>query len=155
VAGLMLAGTLVPAPVRADTDLDPGGTAVIAYANGDNVRLRTGPGYENGEIDRYPEGTSVQVLDGTFAAGDGTTWYQVAVNGQTGYIVSDFLANSGAIHTGTSGRVSTTDAVHVRSGPSTADAVTTTLPAGEVVTLTGGESDGWLSVSATGGDGWV
>jgi uncharacterized protein YraI len=33
--------------------------------------------------------------------------------------------------------------------------VVTTLPAGEIVTLTGGESDGWLSVSATGGDGWV
>jgi uncharacterized protein YgiM (DUF1202 family) len=155
VAGLLLAGTIAPSPVSADTDLTLGGTGVIAYANGDNVRLRVGPGYDEAEIARYPEGTAVEVLDGTFAAADGTSWYKVSIDGETGYVVSDFLANSSAIYTDTTGRAVTNDSVNLRGGPSTADDVVGTLDAGETVTLTGGESDGWLSVSATGGDGWV
>ncbi len=153
VATLLLAGSI--APVSADTDLSAGGTAVIAYANGDTVRLRSGPGYENAIVDRFAEGTTVNVIDGTHTANDGTLWYQVSVDGETGYIVSDYLTNDTLGTAGTSGRIETNTSVNVRSGPSTADSVVVTLPAGETVTLTGGNRDGWLSVSATGGDGWV
>ena len=83
VATLLLAGSVAPA--SADTDLDTGGTAVIAYANGDNVRLRSGPGYENAIVDRFAEGTRVSVIDGTHTASDGTLWYQVSVDGETGH----------------------------------------------------------------------
>ena len=39
-----------------------------------------------------PEGWLVNVLDGPFTDDtDGTVWYQVVANGQTGYMLSDYL----------------------------------------------------------------
>lgn len=165
LAALLLAGTLAPAGVVAHQDHEHGN--VIANADGDNVRLRSGPSYEDSEITRFPEGTGVDILDGPFDAADGSIWYQVDIDGQTGYMDSVFLAaievddaDGGSevaeIPSGpTSGMATTSDSVYLRSGPSTADAMIRALDAGEQVTLTGGERDGWNSVSATDGDGWV
>jgi uncharacterized protein YgiM (DUF1202 family) len=156
IAVLLIAGTLGPvsADANINSSLTTGGSAVIAFAQGDNVRLRSGPGYDTSEIDRFAEGTSVEVVDGPFAADDGTQWYQVSVGGQTGYMVADYLAASSSF-TATSGQAVANDSVNVRAGASTSDAVVTTLVEGDVVTLTGGNRNGWISVSARGGDGWV
>lgn len=45
--------------------------------------------------------------------------------------------------------------LHLRSGPSTAYGILTTIPEGETVELTGFETDGWLSVRYEGIDGWA
>jgi len=162
----LLAASLAPALAVAHPGHEH--TNVIANAGGDNVRLRSGPGYESGEIDRFPEGTGVEIIEGPYDAADGSLWYQVDIDGQAGYMVSDYLvavevgadepADEGPTGPGittTSGRARTIDSVNLRAGPSTADAVVRTLEAGEEVTLTGGSRAGWISVSATGGDGWV
>ena len=146
-AGLLFAVSLAPLTVSADTDLAIGGTGVVAYANGDNVRVRTTPGYDGGVVTEVPEGATVDVLDGTFTAGDGTLWYQVAANGETGYMVSDYLANSGGMLSATSGEAMTIDEVNVRSGPSLADPILGTPEAGTWLTLTGENVNGWLSVN--------
>lgn len=143
-------------------------TNVIANAGGDNVRLRSGPSYDDAEISRFPEGTGVDIVDGPYEAADGSIWYQVDIDGQAGYMDSAYLvavevpagdpvgAGSSAIGAPrTSGLAATSAAVQLRAGPSTADTVVRTLDSGEQVMLTGGNHDGWTSVSATGGDGWV
>lgn len=155
LAGIMIAPAFFPYVSLADTDLNVGGVAVVAYANGDSVRLRSSPGLDGGVIDHIAEGTSVEVLDGPVSAGDGSWWYRVRTGGSTGYMISDYLASSPGLLTSTSGRAWTIDAVNVRGGPSTADRVITTLGNGAAVTLTGGYSNGWLSVSADGVDGWI
>jgi cell wall-associated NlpC family hydrolase len=154
LAGIMIATALFPANAFADTDLDIGGVAVVAYANGDSVRLRSQPSTSGDVIDHVAEGTQVEVLDGP-AGGSGTLWYLIRANGVKGYIAADFLAASSGLLSSTSGSAWAVDSVNVRSGPSTADSVVTTLGYGESVTLTGDASNGWLSVSASGGSGWV
>jgi cell wall-associated NlpC family hydrolase len=155
LAGVTIATAALSDGVFADTDLSVGGVGVIAYANGDDVRLRTEPGYDGDVIDLVGEGSTVDVLDGPFAADDGSWWYHVAAGGETGYIVSDYLASSSGLLGETSGAAWSIDSLNVRGGPSTADDVVTTLGYGEEVTLTGNMSDGWLSVQANGVDGWV
>jgi len=155
LAGISLVTATVPLSARADTDLNVGGQAVIAYANGDNVRLRSGPGYGFDIVDSFSEGTTVDVLDGPIEADDGSFWYSVSVDGESGYIVSDWLASSSGLLSSVSGSAWALDTVNVRTGPSTADDVATTLSSGDEVSLTGDSSNGWLSVSVDGVDGWV
>jgi len=159
---MLIAGTLAPAQLVAHQGHEH--SNVIANADGDNVRLRTGPSYDDDEITRFPEGTEVGIVDGPYDANDESIWYQVEIEGQTGYMDSDFLVaieveetdeNDGSDPEPTTGTAVTNDSVFLRTGPSTADDVVRTLSAGETVTLTGANRDGWNSVSATGGDGWV
>src|SRR4029079_1496377 len=112
LAGISLVTATAPLSARADTDLIVGGQAVIAYANGDSVRLRTGPGYDYDIIDLFSEGTSVDVLDGPIAADDGSSWYNVSVGGETGSIVSDWLASSSGLLSSVSGSAWTIDNVN-------------------------------------------
>ena len=89
----LCAGAVTPSVVHADTNLRLGGTARIAYANGDGVRLRAYPGQEAPEIRTIPEGTVVDVIDGPASAADGSLWYQVSVDDEYGYISEAFLAD--------------------------------------------------------------
>jgi len=155
LAGIAITTATMGNAVFADTDLNIGGVGVIAYANGDQVRLRTEPSYDGGVIDLFAEGSSLDVLDGPFAADDGTWWYQVSIGGETGYMVSDYLASSSGLLTVTDGAAWTIDSLNVRGGPSTADDVLTTLGSGAEVTLTGNYSNGWLSIYVDGVAGWV
>jgi uncharacterized protein YgiM (DUF1202 family) len=155
VAGLCLAAALSPFTALADTDLTQGGMAVVAYANGDNVRVRTGPAADAPIVGEVAEGSSVYVIDGTYAADDGSLWYQVEANGVTGYMVSDYLANSGALLASTSGDAMTVDAVNVRTGPSLGDPIIGTPPAGTWLPLGGENINGWLLVTYNGYYGYV
>ena len=151
-----LAVTFVaPGKVSADTDLSLGSTAVIAYANGDAVRLRNDFTFNADVIAMVPEGSTVEPLDGPFEAADGSFWYQVSANGKTGYIVSDYLAASSGIYSGTSGSAITTDAVNLRSGPGLGESVLISLGVGETVTMTGENVSGWLSAEYAGTSGYV
>jgi cell wall-associated NlpC family hydrolase len=154
LVGIMIATALFPGSAHADTDLSIGGVATVAYANGDSVRLRASPNTGGEVIDHVAEGTQVNVLDGP-TGGSGTLWYLIRVNGVKGYMAADFLASSSGLLRSTAGSAWAVDAVNVRSGPSTADSIVTTLGYGDGVTLTGSSSNGWLSVSVGGASGWV
>jgi uncharacterized protein YgiM (DUF1202 family) len=166
IAIMLLLGLMAPGMVLADGGEPLTGTAVIANADGQNVKLRESPSREAAEIARFAEGTEVEIVDGP-VAGDEATWYEVAVDDEVGFMDADFLEAAPTSPTATptstpgtptgsvSGRATVSENLHVRSGPSTADAIVVTLAAGAVVTLTGGERNGFVSVSAAGGDGWV
>jgi cell wall-associated NlpC family hydrolase len=146
----------IPQSANADTDLNVGGTAVIAYANGDSVRLRDDMSLDGNIIDEFAEGTAVEVIDGPGSSdSDGSLWYRVSVDGQRGYINAEFLANSSGLLSSTSGTAYAIDSLNVRGGPSTADDVVETIGDGHAVTLTGDIDNGWLSVDVDGTDGWV
>lgn len=155
LAGLCLAAALAPFTALADTDLAAGGTGVVAYANGDHVRIRTAPDPDADILGSVPEGSTVSIIDGTYAAEDGSLWYLIEADGMSGYMVSDYLANSDALLTATSGNAITNDAVNIRSGPSLADPILGTVNTGTSLLLTGENISGWLSVSYDGYQGYV
>src|SRR5699024_3848157 len=95
VAMLSLATLLAPLSASADTDLTLGGTAVIAYSNGDNVNVRSGPGASEPIVTEVAEGSSVYVIDGLYWGVDGSAWYLVEANGAQGYVIADYLASGG------------------------------------------------------------
>lgn len=178
MAGALLITMLAPIAALADTNLVIGGTARIANADGDPVMLRSDPGYDATVLAHLAEGTTVDVLDGPVAAGDGTSWYKVRANGKTGYIVSLFLAlddgsssdsqpadssTSGgsaeapvAAVTGT-GVISGTnnDGVLCRTEPSADAAVIMVIAEGATVELTGDQIDIWQPVNCKGHAGYV
>lgn len=160
-----------PAVVRAATDLTIGGKAVIAGANGDNVRMRQDPGPSQPVVASYPEGTIVEVLDGPVTAPeDGSLWYQVAVNHQSGFIIAAYLApadgnasppaNTGGDQppavTGTAVIVNTNgDGIRCRAAPSTDAAILYRFVEGDSVELLGDPVNGWQPVRCAGKSGYV
>lgn len=179
LAVLLCCAALLPTVVRADTDLDVGGLAHVAYAGGDPVRLRTGPGYNNDTVKLVSEGTTLDVLQGPLDADDGSVWYKVNAGGDTGYIVSDYLASgagdtsgsasgdaatpaaasaSASDSTGATSNTTTTmaaDALNLRAGPSSDASVLLVIPAGAALTVTGDAQSDFTPVSYNGQDGWV
>lgn len=152
---VLVTAFIVPRSALADTDLTIGSTAVVAYANGDNVRVRSDYSYDAEIVGFVAESTTVETTDGPFEATDGSLWYRVTANGSDGFIVSDFLAASTGIYGGTTGSAVTTDEVNLRSGPGQDMSVLVSLGSGEPVSLTGENIDGWLSVDAAGTSGYV
>jgi uncharacterized protein YgiM (DUF1202 family) len=67
------------------------GLGIVANADGDDVRLRSEPGYDAPVLQMVPEGTAIQVLDGPTIVVDGSRWWQVIALDITGYMVEDFL----------------------------------------------------------------
>lgn len=145
-AGLCLASLLAPLTALADTDLTIGGAAVVSYANGDSVRVRTEPSINGAVVAEVAEGTTVTVTDGIFWAEDGSAWYQVDVNGMPGFMVADYLSLNGGGVGGPSGNAVATEQVYVRTGPSTADSILASLEGGDGVTLTGNSANGFYEI---------
>nr|MDP9472999.1 SH3 domain-containing protein [Chloroflexota bacterium] len=172
LVGLLCLGLFAPTFALAASDLEIGGTATIAGANGDDVRLRAAPGYDAAVLAMLPEGTTVAVIDGPISADDGSVWYQAETTDGTGYIVADFLAASSGTETtaatdvnaaevttaavGSDGQTATTTtALNLRSGPSTTNAVLLVMPAGSTVTITGSAQNGFYPVTFNGTGGWA
>jgi uncharacterized protein YraI len=152
--GLLLAVALLsPLAARADTDLTIGGGAVVAYANGDDVRLRSEPGLDGGVLDLVPEGAQVDVIDGPVSADDGSLWYVVDYEGQSGYMIADYLAAADFAPAGETATVASD--LNLRAGPSTDDAVLDVMPGGATVALTGESSGGFVGVVYDGTTGWA
>jgi uncharacterized protein YraI len=151
----LLLGLLAPYSALADTDLDSGGIAVIAYADGDSVRLRSGPGTDTDPVALLAEGTQVRVQGGPVAGSDDSTWFEVIAGDDTGYVVADFLADSGQLYSGGEGPAIANTAVHLRAGPGTSDPVVATLGYGDAVTVTGPGQRGWFPVSSANLTGFV
>ncbi|MDP9369430.1 MAG: hypothetical protein M3Q03_14335, partial [Chloroflexota bacterium] len=90
LAGLLCLATLAPTAALANADLDIGGTAVISYANGDNVLLRKAPSFDGAVLAEIPEGTVVDVLDGPIYDADGNPWFAIAIDGPDGAPLNGF-----------------------------------------------------------------
>ncbi len=91
--GVLLAGSVPPVHAYADSDLEPGGRAIVANTGGDSILLREGPGYHHAVLALLGAGDSVTVLDDPVAGDDGSPWYQVEADGTTGYVFAEFLAS--------------------------------------------------------------
>jgi cell wall-associated NlpC family hydrolase len=182
IVGVLGAAMLAPVVALADTNLEVGGEAIVAYANGDNVRFRESPDYGAQVIDMVPEGTMVDVYYGPITADDGSLWYEIGIDGQHGYMVADYLAvpdgngntipanatvldaagsaSADGIAEGTVVAVAVIagtngDGVRCRADASTGAAVITVLPEGTSVELTGDAVDGWQPVNCAGQGGFV
>ena len=135
------------------------------YAS-DTVNVRSGPGTDTDVIGGFNSGDAVTVT------GETNGWYQVSVNGQTGYIRKDLLGSTqpstanttqDAVASGESAAATsygsavtmyTADGVNVRSQPSTSSDVSATLGLGTAVTVVG-ETDNWYVVSTGSGTGYI
>jgi uncharacterized protein YraI len=151
-------------PVSADTDLDVGGEARVSYTNGDSIRVRSEPSYSGSVVTSVPEGWLVAVLDGPIDDGEGSQWYQVTARGQTGYMVSDYLARPGSSassDSSSSGEVTaaaaatTTVALNLRSAASLSAAILLVMPRGASVQTTGSTQNGFSQLTYQGTTGWA
>lgn len=140
------------------------GSTVNMYAS-DIVNVRSGPGTDTNVVGGFSAGDVVTVT------GETNGWYQVNVNGTTGYIRKDLLSSTqtaqttaqadaaqssdaGATNYDSAVTMYATDGVNVRSQPSTSSDVSGTLNTGTPVTVIG-ESNGWYIVSTGSGTGYV
>ncbi len=141
-------------------------STVNMYAS-DIVNVRSGPGTDTSVVGGFSAGDVVTVT------GETNGWYQVNVNGTTGYIRKDLLSSTqtttaqttaqtdasqstaaGATNYDSAVTMYATDGVNVRSEPSTSSNVSGTLGTGTAVTVIG-ESNGWYIVSTGSGTGYV
>lgn len=77
-------------------------TAWVTSSNGGNVRMRSGPSTAYGVIASYAVGTKVTIL------AKGTYWYQIKVNGKTGYMMSQYLTTTQPGSSGNTGSTGST-----------------------------------------------
>jgi uncharacterized protein YraI len=151
----LITGTLALQPhARAATDLTLGADAEVADAQGDNVNLRDQPSYAGNVMTSVPEGWLVNVLDGPFTDDtDGTVWYQVVANGQTGYMLSDYLQTPDG-DVSAAAAMTTTANLNLRTGPGTSYSVILVIPDGATVNTTGTTQNGFSQLVYNGTTGW-
>jgi len=168
-------------PVFADTDLDPGGAAVVAHTGGEMVKVRAGTGTDFGVLTSAPEGATVTIIAGPFTSLDGSLWYGLSYNGTIGYVAADFLTTtenapfivaatttSGASSGGASGgggnytsTITTNDGVgaRMRDSAGISAAIVTLIPENTLVQVVGSphNSDGyaWYPINYSGYSGYV
>lgn len=143
-----------------------------------NAKVRSEASTSSNVVGNAAGGTTLSLL-GETTGGDGYVWYQVSVNGATGYIRSDLAEKiSGNMtqaeverensYTETSATVSAAsvssgkiavDSANVRKGPSSTDAPVTSVKSGTEVTINGEAigSDGkvWYQITVNGKTGFV
>jgi uncharacterized protein YgiM (DUF1202 family) len=167
IVALIASAVLTPVSALADTNLVVGGTAKIAYANGDDVRLRQSPALNGSIIDTISEGSTVDVVDGPVYASDNSAWYKVSYNGDTGYVIADYLAlASGSSADAPSGPSSDVvgqgliagtsgDGVRCRADADPNASVITVVPEGTIVNLVGSPVGNYQPISCGGQTGYV
>ena len=97
VAAVMVCSFALPGAfvALAQSTLSPGGAGLIANAGGNPVLLREAPYFGAAALASYPEGTPADIVEGPVYSDDGTAWYGVTVDGQTGYMAATYLVDSG------------------------------------------------------------
>lgn len=123
-----------------------------------NLNLRAGPGTHYAVVLVMPAGSSFKV-GGSFNKG----FLPGRYNGIKGWASADYLTLGGASSSAASsppassatGTRTVTTGLNLRAGPSTGDRILTTMPAGASVTLTGQASNGFVSVTYQGMNGWA
>ena len=127
----------------------PPASQVTTAITTDRLNLRTGPALSNGVIAVMPAGATV-----TLTGEEMNGYRSVSWNGQAGWAFAAYLA-LGTPPPSPSETATTTDRLNLRTGPSLADRVIITMPAGAEVTLTGGGQNGFRPVTWNGYDGWA
>lgn len=149
------------APVAADSILTSGGQAIVANTHGDGVNLRDSVGTGGAVLQVIPEGSTLAVVGGPDTADDGTHWYNVDINGNRGWVISDFLSRP-ATEAGQSVTVSGTggDGLRLRESASTAATTLTVMPEGAQASVVGAETTDesgivWANISYNGTTGYA
>ena len=151
-ATYLMTGDSAPQPPAEEVTASATGTATVTSA----LNLRAGPSTADRVLTVMPEGASV-TLTGQAANGFLAVTYQ----GTSGWAAGTYLTTSGApVPTPTptpppGGTATVSVSLNLRAGPSTADRILTVMPAGAVVSLTGGTSNGFLALRYNGQDGWA
>ncbi len=153
---LMLVVPVMPDyDVRAATDLVIGADAEVANAQGDNVNLREQPSLTGAVLTNVAEGDLVMVVDGPFTDDtDGTVWYLVIGNDQTGYVLADYLRTPLDERVSAAAVMTTTTRVNLRAGPGTDYTVLLVIPSGATVSTTGEVQNGYSRLTYDGVTGW-
>lgn len=143
-----------------------------------NAKVRSEASTSSNVVGNAANGATLSLL-GEVTGGDGYVWYQVSVNGATGYIRSDLAEKvSGDMtqaeverensYTETSATVSETsvssgkisvDSANVRKGPSSTDAPVTNVKSGTEIAISGeaigADGNVWYQVSVNGKTGFI
>lgn len=133
------------------------------YVNGTSVNVRSGAGTNYGVLTVANINDEVKVI-GEAKDSAGATWYNVEINGVTGYILSDYVTLESSGNGGSDsyepkeGTVNATS-VNVRSGAGTNNSAITMLTTGDKVTVIGEEKDSagatWYKIEYSGGTGYI
>lgn len=78
--------TPLPAPT-----MGVGAIVQVTNTEGRGLKMRESPGVSSAVVRQIDEGTTLQVAAGPESA-DGHTWWQVSIDGQTGWCAADWLA---------------------------------------------------------------
>ena len=167
---------LTEEPVFAAAQTASGGTATIAYTNGDGVRCRTEPDYAGAILAVLPEGATIALTSAVVGE-----WQPTTCGGVPGYVHTDFVRYDGGgvepaadptdasvAATGGEADVSAAavvgygtvvgtngDGVRCRSGASYGASVITVLAEGSSVALRGSVQGEWQPVVCAGMDGFA
>lgn len=159
-----------------------GGNTIISHAADitltTNAKVRSQASTDSDVVGSVSSGTTLSVA-GEVTGTDGQKWYQVSVNGATGYIRSDLATQSSSnmtqeeverenSYTETSATVSessvtsatvSTSSANVRKGPSKTDAPVTSVKSGTQVAVTGetvgADGNVWYQVEVSGKTGFI
>ena len=119
------------------------GTGRVNY----DANIRSGPGTNYSIIGSAYAGNVINITGST------DNWYQVNVNGQTGYIARSLMTmNTTASSASGTARVNYDS--NIRSGPGTEYTIVGSAYAGSTVTITG-STDNWYQISANGVSGYI
>ncbi|CAH0316241.1 Putative carboxypeptidase YodJ [Peribacillus simplex] len=126
--------------------------ATVTYTATANLNVRTGPSTANKIIATVKQGTKL-----TVTGKDANGWLKVSLNGQTGYVSSQYVKISNSSSGSSTATViyTATANLNVRTGPSTANKIIATVKQGTKLTVTGKNANGWLKVSLNGQTGYV
>ncbi len=133
---------------------------VVTTSNGDSLNFRDDASASADVIAALPEGTYGTVVDGPVDADD-TSWYQIEVDGVSGYVTSEFLADAateGTFEADTIVYVNT-DTLNLRDSADINSDVITQLSANTQATVLDGPTDAnghsWYQVDVDGETGWA
>ena len=113
-----------------------------------DVHLRSGRGTNYSSKGVIDEGTAITVTDRS-----DSDWYGVTVNGQSGYMFSEYIRLTSSAAVGDTAE--TTAYLNLREGAGTDTAVLLVIPQGAKVTIEEKTSDAWYKVRYNGKTGYV
>lgn len=118
----------------------------------EDLNLRGGPSTGDKVLAVMPAGARITV---TGAGSNG--FYPVTYNGTKGWAYGDWIKADGTTPSTPpdASMATVTEALNLRSGPSTSSGVLAVMPAGALVTLTGQGQNGFVAVSYNGTNGWA
>ena len=142
LAGMTAAAALALSSVTALAD-----TADSALVRGGKLNLRQTPSLAAKVLGQFPTGTLVEIVEA------GSEWHKVEVNGQTGYMMAQFL-NTATAETTATVRTNTGIGLNLREEPGMDGAILTSVPNGGKVTVLQKGSN-WCRVSVNGQAGFM